>query len=183
MKQSIGERITLSQKDSELVIKILGTIETWMNHALLGWIIMWTLMGAYVAYFAFSGKATDDQFWFLLTYLAFWVYFEAKAVYSWLFRVYGFELVKITSTELVLKKSLFTYGKVLRFNRENIKNVHQADPFQKSVVTAFNKSFWVMGNEQVLFESIGQTYGFGMHLNEKDAGQLMAVVKKFLKKS
>lgn len=183
MKSSIGNRITVSKLDKETVIKIDGTIEPWMNHALLGWLLMWTVMGVYVFYFIYSGNALEDKvFYFFITYLAFWAYFEIKAMYSWLFRVYGYELVKITPSEFFVKRSLFGYGKVKRFDRENIKELQKVEHNRKSVNAAFNKSFWVMGNEQIQFESIGKHHGFGMHLEEKDRNELLVLLRRVLKK-
>ena len=61
MKSSIGNRVTVSKKDKETIIKIDGTIEPWMNHALLGWLVMWTIMGGYVFYFIYSGSAVEEK--------------------------------------------------------------------------------------------------------------------------
>jgi len=183
MKSAIGNRITVSKMDKETIIRISGTIEPWMNHALLGWLVMWTAMGAYVAYYIFTGKAvTENMFYFFITYLAFWTYFEVKALYSWLFRMYGYELIKITSSHLFVKRTLFGYGKVKRFDRENIVDLKKVEVSRKSVNGAFNKSFWVMGNEQIQFESLGKVQGFGMHLEEKERNELLVYLRRVLKK-
>jgi len=183
MKSAIGNRITLSKKDKETIVKISGTIESWMNHALLGWVMMWTAMGLYVAYYIFTGKAvTENMFYFFITYLAFWAFFEIKAVYSWLFRVFGYELIKITPTYVFVKRSLFGFGKSGRYDRENIKELKKVEISRKSVNGAFNKSFWVMGNEQIQFESLGKTHGFGMHLEEADRNELLVFLRRVMKK-
>ena len=183
MKSAIGNRITVSKKDKETIIKISGTIEPWMNHALLGWLVMWTIMGAYVVYYVITGKTEgENMFYFFLTYLAFWGYFEIKAFYSWMFRAYGYELVKITPSEIFVKRSLFGYGKSKRYDRENVKDFRKVETSRKSVNAAFNKSFWVMGNEQIEFDSLGQAYGFGMHLEEKERNELLVFLRRLLKK-
>jgi len=182
MKNSIGDRITLSKKEKEFIIKISGTIEPWMNHALLGWLIMWTIMGGYVVYVVFSGQAVNERLWFFVTYLAFWLYFEVKALYSWLFRAYGYELIKITPTEMFVKRALFGYGKVNRYDRENIKELRKVENNRKSISEGFNKSFWVMGNEQLIFDCFGKQIGLGMHLEEKDRSELLIELRRFLKR-
>lgn len=182
MKQSIGERITISKKDSETIIRIDGTVESWMNHALLGWVTLWTLTGLYVIYYLNSGKAQQDQVFFFITYLAFWAYFEYKAVYSWLFRVKGYELIKINPDALYIKRAVFSFGKVNRYVRENVKDVNKVEMDKKSVNAVYNKSFWVMGNERLMFKYIGKNVGFGMHLNDKDTGALLTFVRKTLKR-
>ena len=182
MKLSIGERITVSRQDKETIIMIDGTIESWMNHALLGWVVMWTAIGFYVAYFLYSGKAEEGQIFFFLTYLMFWLYFEAKAIYSWLFRVKGFELIKITPDAWYIKRSVFSFGKVVRYVKENVKDLRKVESDRKSVVSGFNKSFWVVGNEQLAFNYIGKNIGIGMHLTEKDRSELLVFLRKVMKK-
>lgn len=182
MKQSIGERITISKKNDEIIIRIDGTVEEWMNHALLGWLILWTLTGLYVVYFLSTAEVKQEQLFFFLTYLTFWGYFEYKSVYSWLFRVRGYELVKITPDALLIKKAVFSFGKVQRYVRENIKEMRKLDQYDRSLAAVYNKSFWVVGNEQVVFKHLGKNVGVGMHLTEKDTVALMAMIKKALKK-
>ena len=182
MKKSIGKRITISQQDKETIIRVDGTVEGWMNHALLGWLIMWTAIGAYVFYFAFWGGAEQDQKLFFITYLLFWLYFEVKAFYSWIFRVKGFELIKITPEAWYLKRAVFTFGKVTRYVRENVKDISKVENDRKSVTSAFNKSFWVMGNERISFDHFGQKVGIGMHLDDKDRDALLAYLRKMMKR-
>lgn len=182
MKQSIGKRITISKQESETIIKIDGTVEGWMNHALLGWVFMWTMIGLYVAYFVFYGDSEEDQFYFFLTYLAFWAYFEMKAVYSWLYRVKGYELVRIAKDGWYIKRAVFSFGKVTRYVKENIKDLRKVKHDRKSVTSAFNKSFWVMGNEQIVFDYFEKPIGIGMHLTEKDRDGLLVFLRKEMKK-
>lgn len=182
MKQSIGDRITISKQDSETIIRIDGTVESWMNHALLGWVVMWSFTGLYVIHYLYSGKADSDQVFFFITYLAFWGYFEFKAVYSWLFRVRGYELIKINSEALFIKRGVFSFGKVHRYVRENIKDLAKVEMEKNSLNAVYNKSFWVMGNEQIVFRYIGKNIGIGMHLTEKDTAALLMMIRKTLKK-
>jgi hypothetical protein len=183
MKKSIGNRITISAQNQETIVRIDGTVESWMNHALLGWVIMWTLIGAYVANFVFFGDSEEDQFYFFLTYLAFWGYFEMKAVYSWLYRVKGYELIRIAQDGWYIKRAVFSFGKVSRYVKENIKDLEKVSGESKSITTAFNKSFWVMGNEQLKFEYFGKNVGIGMHLVAKDRDALYTFLRKELKRN
>ncbi len=182
MKQSIGERITVSKKDAETIIRIDGTVESWMNHALFGWVIMWSLTGLYVVYFLSAGQVKGEQLFFFLTYLTFWGYFEYKSIYSWLFRVRGYELIKIAPDAIYIKKAVFSFGKVQRYVRENINEMRKLDQYDRSLAAVYNKSFWVVGNEQIVFQYLSKNVGMGMHLNDKDAQALLTLVRKTLKK-
>lgn len=182
MKQEIGERVSVSKKDAETIVRIDGTVEGWMNHALLGWVVMWSITGLFVIRFLYSGKAEASQFYFLITYLAFWAYFEYKAIYSWLFRVKGYELVKITPDAVYIKRAVFNFGKVQRYVRENVKDMEKVDQDSKSLNAVYNKSFWVMGNEKIMFKYIGKNIGFGMHLTDKETSALLSLMRKTLKR-
>ena len=182
MKQSIGERITVSKQDSETIIRIDGTVEKWMNHALMGWVFMWSMIGLYVMYFLYSGKAQSEQLFFFITYLVFWAFFEYKAIYSLLFRLKGYELIKISSDSVYIKRGVFSFGKVQRYVRDNVKELKKVEDDKKSLSSVYNKSFWVMGNEKLMFQYIGKNVGIGMHLTEKDASTLLMFIRKTLKK-
>jgi hypothetical protein len=182
MKLSIGDRITISKKDQETIIKILGKTEVWMNHALLGWLLMWTVIGVYVIYYILSSDPSTEQMFFFITYVIFWIYFEIKVIYSWLFKSYGFELIKITPNEWYVKRSVFSYGKVRRYVKENIKDIRMVKTERKSINDSLNKSFWIVGNEQIAFDYIGKNIGIGIHLTPKEQSELLMQLRKIMKK-
>jgi hypothetical protein len=143
---------------------------------------MWTLAGAYVFYYLIAGNAVGEQFWFFVTYLVFWGYFEYKALHSFLYHKYGFELMKITPTEILIKHDIFGFGKTRTYQRGNVKDWERVEHSRKSYSAAFNKSFWVVGNQQLQFPYLGKQVPFGMHLTEQERDKLLVNLRKEMKR-
>ena len=99
-----------------------------------------------------------------------------------MFRVNGYELIKILPDAVYIKRGVFSFGKMKRFVRDNVKDLKKVEQEDKSLSAVYNKSFWVMGNEQLMFHYIGNNIGFGMHLSEKDSSALLQFIRKVLKR-
>jgi len=182
MRQAIGNRITMSKRDGELIVKITSRMEGWQEMALLGWLVVWTSMGIYVLYYLlFAGLAREQQFFFL-TYLAFWGWFEYKVLYAYLFKRFGFELLRFRSGEFYLQRNLFGLGKVKRYLVENIQKFQKVEHSQKSFSASYNRSFWVVGNEQVHFRYLDQDIALGMHLSDEETSKLLNYLNQNFRK-
>ena len=182
MRRSIGDKITVSKTDKELIVKIPGTIEKWMENALLGWVIMWTIMGLYVFYYVSYYELEREPRIFFIVYLAFWAYFEYKSVVSWLFKKYGFELIRVDNEFLYHKVDILGKGKLKRFLLDNVKGMHVNEELDKSMSSVYNKSFWVMGNERIAFQHIDKEAVLGMHLKTNEAKEIVNLINKRIKK-
>lgn len=178
MRLAIQDRITVSRENKELIVKINGFLEGWMTMTLVFWLVMWSFAGFYVIYYLSTGKAVGQQFWFFITYLVFWGYFEYKALHSFLYHKYGFELMKITPTEVYIKQDIFGFGKTRKYLRENISEWEKVIHDRKSYSAAFNKSYWVVGNQQLQFMYLGKPVTLGIHLTEKERDKLLVTLRK-----
>lgn len=178
MQLSIGERISLSRIDKELIVKISGKMESWMTMTLVFWLVLWTAAGAYVCYYLLAGKTQGDQSWFFVTYLVFWGYFEYKALHSFLYHQFGFEIMKVTPSEVLIKQDILGFGRTRKYVRENIGEWERVTHDRKSYSAAFSKSYWVVGNQQLQFLYLGKMIGFGMHLSPEDRDKLLMSLRK-----
>lgn len=178
MRQTIGERISISREKKELIVKVNGHLEGWMTMTLVFWIVMWSCAGAYVFYYVIQGKAVGEQFWFFITYLFFWGYFEYKGIHSYLYHKFGFEIMKMTPTEMYIKQDVFGFGKTRKYNRENVQEWERVEHDRKSYSAAFSKSYWVVGNQQLQFMYLGKPITFGMHLSEQERDKLLVSLRK-----
>jgi hypothetical protein len=181
MKKEIGDNISISKEDEEVLIKIINPLEGWQEMALLGWLVLWTSLGIYVTFYLFNAGLERDAYIFFIVYLSFWGYFEYKALHGYLFKKFGYELIKINKEKLLYKRSLFKRGKIKNYLRKNIKGFRLFEPSKKSFAAAYNKTFWTVGNEQIEFDYLGGKVSFGMHLEEKDARQLTVFLNRQLK--
>lgn len=181
MKKSIGERITVSKQDEELIIKILGKQEKWMESALLSWVVVWTLVGGYVLFYMLNYDLSREENLFFVVYLTFWGYFEFVSVKAWLYKRFGFELIRLDNEFLYHKVDVLGKGKLKRYLRSNIRSLRLNEGDPRSFSGAYSKSFWVIGNEQIKFDYLEKSAAIGMHLEEKEAKEVIQLLRKNLK--
>lgn len=177
----IGERITYKTDNGQLEVSISGKIPKWQETLLFGWAIAWSLCGLFILQYLF-GDWPKEQKLFLVAYLAFWAYFEYKAVYAWLWRKYGFESITIKNGDLFLKNDLLGRGKVTKYFTQNIKDFGFLNTNPKSFGSVYFNSFWMVGGETIGFKHLSQKVTLGRQLNEKDAAKLIGVLRKHFKK-
>jgi len=181
MSKSIGDRITWVEDKGVLSISISGRIEKWKESLLFFWILAWTFCGIYVAVQLFGDYPRDTKLAFAV-YLVFWVYFQFKVGYAWLWRRWGKEYIKIDSESFRMKRDIRTYGKAHHCYIENIKSLSRVDYSKNHFLRGYNNSFWTIGGESLSFEYLSKKIGFGLQLNERDATELMRLVKEHLRK-
>lgn len=182
MRKEISENISISKQDSETVIKIHSPLENWQEAVLLAWLVLWTVLGTGILYYLLSGKFGSDQTIFFIVYLAFWLYFEFHGLRSFLYKKYGYELVKINNSKLLYKRNLFGTGKIRHYTLKNISRFQMIEHAQKSFAAAYSKSFWTIANERIIFKYLDTKGLLGMHLDDKDARELLRFLNNEIKR-
>ncbi len=182
MKKEIGNHITVSKQEGETVIKIHSPLENWQEVSLLVWLGLWTVLGAGIFYYLVTGKLGSDQNIFFVVYLAFWLYFEFHGLRSFLYKKFGYELLKINNSKLLYKKNLWGTGKIRHYTLKNITRFKPVEHNQKSFSAAYSKSFWTVANERIMFDYLDTKGLLGMHLNDRDTNQLLRFLNSELKR-
>lgn len=180
--KKIGERITWSKNNDELVVVISSRLDRMKETLLLAWLIGWTLCGITVAYYLFNGGLNSEQKLFMWVYMFLWFYFEYRIFYVFLFRKWGYELLKAGNDNLKIKNELFKYGKVKTFDAENIKDIKLTDSETNSFNKTFFDSFWTITYKSLWFEYLTTHVEFGIQLNESDSKELRKLVLSHLRK-
>jgi hypothetical protein len=171
----IGERISYID-DKELTTIVIYPEKTeWKNNLLKAWFSMWMLIGAIVIYQLFLEYTRDEKLMFTI-FLSFWLYFSFKVGKSTFWQLKGKELIRINDQALILKKSIFSYGKAHTFFLENIRKIRVDELKESSIGVQFEKSFWVVGGERISFDYIGKNIRFGRKLNEQDTKLLFRLI-------
>ena len=182
MDKKIGPNTSISKTSERVGIKITSQIEGWMSMAIFGWVMVWSGMGAYVLfYILFAGLTSDEQLFFA-AYLAFWSWFEYKALYAWLFKKYGYELITITDGVISYSRKLFFLNRNSTFDVSTISPSRKALQSERTFAAAYSKSFWVVGNEQIEFSVGEKTIRFGMHLTPKETTEVIRFFNQAIKK-
>ncbi len=179
MKQ-FSERIKVAEEGKSSKIWISAKIDSWKQTLLLAWFAAWTFCGIVVASQLWA-DLSRDMYVFVVVYLSFWAYFEYKIAHAVLWRLYGKEIILIEPDSLKVKRDIRGYGRVVPYFKENIKKLRIVEKNPRSFAQSFNNSFWVIGGEQIVFENLGSSQGFGLQLNDGEAKKLLQYVRKRLR--
>jgi len=184
MSKQIGKQISIDQGKNRTQITITDRLEGWMRIALLGWIVVWLSLGIYVIGYLFRFDLAKETLLFFVIYLAFWGWFAYKSLYAYLFKTHGFEWVEIDT-----ENELLSYGRNIlgmasvksQFTPDQIDKVERIEQGERSFGSAYSKSFWIVGNEQLLLKGKSKNQLIGMHLSPKDANALLGELNRRIK--
>jgi len=176
------KRLEILDDGKGVDITISGKIERWKEGLLLGWVVLWTLCGVYIASQLFFSSLPREEKLILLVYIVFWAYFEYKSVHAFLWRKYGEERIRIADGELYYKKDIRGYGKATRFFIDNIKSLREITIEKNTYSSVYFRSFWVIGGERLEFSYQGKTIRFAMQLDDKEVKTLFNVIRRRLRK-
>lgn len=179
MKQ-LSNRIWVEEEGQSTRIEISAKLESWKQTLLLSWFVAWTFCGLVIISQLFVDQ-TRDMYVALVVYVSFWVYFEYKIAHAVLWRLYGKEVLVIEPGLLRVKRDIRGYGKVIQYFQENMRQLRIVDKNPKSFAQSYQRSFWVIGGEQIVFENLGATQGFGLQLEETEAKKLLQFMRKKIK--
>ena len=77
------------------------------------------------------------------------------------------------------KSVLFTSNK---YFKENIKKFSAIDVKEKSFISSYYQSFWMVGNESIQFEHLGKKVGIALGCDNKQRDEVLKFLKYQQKK-
>ena len=177
----LSERVSMERAPGRLSVVISARLSRGREAMLLAWYAAWSFCGIYVLY-AFGNAGPGRERQFMLAFLAFWLYFMVRIGRVVLWRMKGFESIRVKDGVLTIKNSIFGRGKANDHFVENITRLGLLEIDRTSWKWQLNESFWVMGAERLVFESGGRNVIFGKGLNDEEARQVLALIKTALTK-
>ena len=174
----IGERVSF-EDDKGVTTIVIRPEDKVLEKGLMGaWVAMWMTIGVIMVWSYFTFDLTQQEEIIVCVFMAFWAYYAFKVSRSFVWLMWGKELIKINEASLTYKRSVKRYGKAVPYYLENIKKMKLEFPDQNSIQKVWESSPWVNGGERFEFEYLGKVIRFGRKLNEKDAKLLFNVLTK-----
>jgi hypothetical protein len=145
------------------------------------WLCGWAV-GEFTVPFEFLKNDTPSEaILFSLAWLGMWTVGGGFAIYAWLWQVKGQEIITLTPTALLIKRSLFGYGRQKEYGVQHLKNLRVAaqgfNPFDFSSAG----QFWGISGGTIAFDYGAKTYRFGVGLDESEANQLVSQMKQLVR--
>lgn len=166
----LKEKVDINKKNNEMTVAVDGRIESWMINALVAWVVVWTSLGAYVAYHLFARELPEEQMIFFSVYLAFWLYFEFKSIQSLIFKLKGKEQIVFDASGLTYLRSVSR--KTFNIPVSEIRGVKLVEE-DRSFGSVYSKSFWIIGGERIEVLTDKATFKLGIQLDEREAKRLL----------
>ena len=177
----LSEHVSIDRKEGRTSVVISARTTPGKQTMLVTWAVAWIACGVIVIFEHNKLPAGDPARQYMLAFLAFWAYFAVMIGRAVLWRLKGFELWRIKDGTLVVKASLFGYGKATSYFVDNIKELGLIKMDPGSWKWQWNQSVWVVGGERLGFEHLGKKVVFGKNLTEEEARRLVPILKDALR--
>lgn len=174
----IGNRISFIDSKGKTTIVILPEKNFLVSAVMGGWLAMWLTIGITVIWSLVSFSLTKQEEIIVYIFLVFWFYYALKVSKSFLWLLYGKELIKMDKVALHYKKSLVNYGKTTPYYYENLRGFTYQIPDSGSFQAIWEKSPWISGSERFHFEYFTKIVHFGRKIPEKEAKLLFQLLNK-----
>lgn len=173
-------KLSFNKTQTALEINISASISKKKYTLLWVWLLLWTLCGMIVfsQFFVNHGQQTKI---FMFVWFIFWIYFEYKIVFAYMWRKGGKEIIKLNRDGISIKRDINGNGKEKFYTKESIDNFKIVDFGSKNIALHMNTSFWAIGGETLKFESNGKQVAFGMQLTELEAKEVYKQIKFILR--
>ena len=176
----ISERVSLEHRPDGVSVVITARLPRVQEALLVTWFAAWCVIGVFYAYETVHLPAGEKRSFYLLFMLGWaWIAFRIGRVVLW--RLKGFELLRIKGGVFTIKNSVLGYGRARDHFVENIKQFGLLEVDETSWKWQLNDSFWVIGGERVGFEHVGKKVAIGKGLTREEAERVAQLLERALK--
>ena len=177
----IGKRISFEDISKKTTVIIIPENNVLINVLMGAWLGMWYCIGFVVIWSLFELKLTEQENIILYVFLVFWMYYAFRISKSYLWILFGKEMIMVNVDAFHVKNSFLKYGKSDPYYFTNMRNFRFEIPEIRSFQSAWESSPWISGGERFSFEYFGKLKRFGRKLNEKDSQLLYNLLNSRIK--
>lgn len=174
----IGDRISFVEDKQKITFVIYPEKKPFATGLIGAWFAMWLSIGGIMIWAMLTFEMSNQEQIITFVFMAFWVYYAQRVGRSFLWLMYGKEMLKINEAAFTVKRAIKKFGKAHAYFHENITKMSMTSPKDTSFQAAWEKSPWVVGGERITFEYLGKTVRFGRKLPEKEAKLLFNMITK-----
>ncbi len=178
----VSARVSVERKGEEMSVVISPRLSRMQEALLVAWNLAWLVCGVIILVELFRLPGGSQRtFW--VAFMAFWAWFALRIGRVMLWRIKGFELLRLKDGRFTIKDSILGYGKANDYFLENIQRFGQLSIDESSWTWQLNDSFWVIGAERLGFEHLGRKVAFGKGLTREEALHLVPIIEGALRKA
>jgi hypothetical protein len=178
----VSARVSVERNADLLSVVIAPRLSRMQEALLVAWNLAWLLCGA-IIFVELLRMPSGSPRSFVIAFLAFWVWFAIRIGRVMLWRLKGFELLRVKDGRLTIKDSILGYGRANDYFIENIQRFGALAIDESTWTWQLNDSFWVMGAERLGFEHLGRKVVFGKGLTQEESQRLATILEAALRKA
>jgi hypothetical protein len=175
----VTNRLHISTDSDGAAITINGKLEPWKTVVLVLWLAAWLCVGAAVI-MEFVRITEREMKLLLVVFLVFWAYYLWKVGQVCIYRIQGYEEIRIAQGEVLVTRNILGSGKPKRYFIDNIAGLKHIVIPEKSWAASYENLWWVLGGERVGFNYQDKFVRFGMQLSEQETQELIRFLKKYM---
>ena len=179
--KTIGDRISFEDSKAKTTVVIVPEKNLFVNALMGAWLGMWYCIGGIVIWSLIQLSLNEQERIILYIFLIFWMYYAFRISKTFLWLIFGKELLKLDRDGFHIKNSFFSYGKLRTYYFSNIKDFQFDIPENRTIRAVWESSPWVSGGERFEFEYFGKHKKFGRKLNLKESKLLFDLLKAKIK--
>jgi hypothetical protein len=178
----IGDLVSVKDSKDQLSIVISGIGQKWEKIVLAVWSTIWLLVGGYFINQLFSEGERQYKL-FVLVFLCFWAFYFYKAMQMFLWRMAGYQSIRIVDDKLILRNFSGVKPKEKTYFVNNIERMEVLALKDKSLNRAYYSGFWVKGLKMVSFYHKGKKIDFAPQISTNEARALSQLLSKRIVKA
>ncbi|MCM3871913.1 MAG: hypothetical protein ND895_14615 [Pyrinomonadaceae bacterium] len=174
------ERIDTTKDAGGITVRIRSKKNWFILLFLPVWLTGWTFGGIAAITALVAGQNRDP---ILIVWLGGWAVGEALAICSWLWSAFGQEMISVRNGIFIHKRQVFGRGVSSVYPVNELFNLRASGVFGEGSMNSGLTQWGIAGGMVAVDTRYGDTYRFGIHLEEKDAVALAKALEPYLHRS
>lgn len=145
---------------------------------LIVWLGGWFLGERFAINEVFYSETANKSINFVSLWLFFWTIGGILAIFTWLWNVFGYEIITITSTSIFRRYELFKFGRTKEFSASHITHLRLSPAPASSFFSNRGIQGWGFLPGQISFDYGAKTYRFAGSVDESEARQILEKIQR-----
>lgn len=164
---------------SDYLRLVIPYSRSWFVIGFLGfWLCAWAVAEVLIPLRFLEGEAPPGGWLLMVVWFVVWTVAGVLAVYAWLWQVMGKEIVTVREGRLTFRRDVGGFGLDKVYDLSEVRELRAEpvafDPMDFSTAL----QLWGIGGGAITFDYEGKTRRFGIGLDETEARQAVAAIKK-----
>ncbi len=164
---------------SDCLRLVIPYSRSWFVIGFLGfWLCAWVVAEVLIPLRFLEGEAPSGGWSLMIVWFVVWTVAGVLAVYAWLWQVMGKEIVTVRDGSLTLRRDVGGFGLDKVYDLDQVRELRAEPALFDPMDLSMALQLWGIGGGAIAFDYEGKTRRFGIGLDETEAKQAVAAIKK-----